>query len=728
MRRLLPGLLIVGAIAAMPSSASADVFGPISLASASTTEQADYAHDPAMSADGRYVAYDGYFDGQTGVWRRDLQTGTVAPVAVGEPGTPAGSALLPSISEEGRYVSFTTQAALTPANDLNHGPDVYVRDMDVSETQPCAEEQVLQPAEACAFTLASAVSGSTQGLTYEYSAGEGRENEEKVDGAQASSRNAITAGGREVIFVTTARSDLDGAGTPALEAAVRHLDSGITETVSVEIDPETGAPKQGENGKDLPVAAEFENAKTYGAVYDSSSKPPPFEAQGPYEATYEVPASISADGSTVAWLAQDIAEQAPVAAGEFAPARYSDVLWRRISGGEGARARRVSGGEQGPFLPVEGDGIWRSEKAESVPRLDRDGHEVAFSANAPLAARGEDFGLGSTQLPSDLYIAEMQEGALPAITPLTEFAGGDTTSIAEDASIFDYSISPSGSQVAFSTKRIAFPLGSPALVSEPATVPGLLELFDIDLSNATLTRVSEGYEGGAPEHPHSASTSKEEDAYPTPGDGALAPSFSGDGEELAFSSTASNLVYGDGNTPPHDNPRFDGSDVFLVKRIQFLPTPAAQIISEAPAGPAVIPTRTLGVTASSLGDGRVRLYVEAPGAGTLRAAASAGVTIASKRTSRTRGKKSARAKVLTRTVATLVRPASGNAEGLTILTLGLASSYRALAEHPRGLSGTVTVTFTAAGQRALHARIAVKFRRKPAHKAKKASSQGQLKR
>jgi hypothetical protein len=147
---------VVSLLLGVCGCASADVFGPISLVSSDAFEQVVYAHDPAISGDGRYVAFDGYFDGQTGVWRRDLQTGEIEPVAVGEPETPAGSAELPSISENGQYISFTTLAQLSPY-DTNTGPDVYVRDM--------AQE----PFEAGAFTLASAVNGSAEGLTYEYS-------------------------------------------------------------------------------------------------------------------------------------------------------------------------------------------------------------------------------------------------------------------------------------------------------------------------------------------------------------------------------------------------------------------------------------------------------------------------------------------------------------------------------------------------------------------------------
>ncbi len=117
------------------ASARADVFGSISLVSAgavagtSNDEQADHAGDSAISGDGRYVAFDGSFGGRTGVFRRDLVTGEVALVA-------GGDATMPSISEDGRYVSFTTTARLDEQNDTDAAPDVYVRDME-SRSDPC---------------------------------------------------------------------------------------------------------------------------------------------------------------------------------------------------------------------------------------------------------------------------------------------------------------------------------------------------------------------------------------------------------------------------------------------------------------------------------------------------------------------------------------------------------------------------------------------------------------
>ena len=150
-RRSVPAALVCGLaialLAAAAAPAGADVFGPISLISQGAlggggAEQAEYAHDPAISGDGRYVAFDGSIGGVTGVWRRDLKTGELEQVA-------GGDAELPSISDNGRYVSFTTNEGLS-LPEVSHGqPDssphgeavnVYVRDMAVQPATSAAEE------------------------------------------------------------------------------------------------------------------------------------------------------------------------------------------------------------------------------------------------------------------------------------------------------------------------------------------------------------------------------------------------------------------------------------------------------------------------------------------------------------------------------------------------------------------------------------------------------------
>ncbi len=714
--RLLGGgfvALVTGLAFAAPTLA--DVFGPISIASENALQQAEYARDPAISADGRFVAFDGSFGGVTGVWRRDLQSGAVEEVA-------GGDAELPSISADGRYVSFTTTARLT-TGDQNEGPDVYVRDMTFGAPSACVEA-----AQPCPFALASAVDGGEEALSYGASIEAGRY------GSLAAGRTALSADGRKVVFVTTAVSDLLGPrppqapATPAMQVAVRDLDTDSTQLVSVR------AP-----AGSVPQPVSFQEAgKAIGAIYAPGQTPPAF---GPSEAyggtTGPFGASISGDGSTVAWLGVNVGEQAPTLSQENLPAVYAEPLWRRIADGPDAPTQRVSGGSdplsaacvasgestlagtpslsdpcQGPFstAPENGNsGTWRGGVGNVVPQLSADGYTVAFLANAPLIAFGANF--GRTENHSDAYVADMRPGLTrnQALRPLTELASGQSADIATNAPIVDLAISADGQQVAFTTKRTVFPLGVPAYVSAPAAVPGMVELFAADLADETLTRVTGGFEGGASEHPHAPQPTGV-DPYLIAGDGALSPSFASGGQELAFSSTADNLVYGDGNTPPlgHESQLFDGSDAFVVSRVLFGSSAAQGYISPPPSPPALSPSWRLGATASTRRDGSVLLRVLVPAAGSLRVAAR-GRTVVRARSSSRRRRGKARASVVTQTVAS--RSVAPRSTGLVSVELRLAPRYAALAGQRGGFSASVNLLFTAPGHAPLRESLEVTFAR-----------------
>jgi hypothetical protein len=596
------------------------------------------------------------------------------------------------------------------------------------------------------------------------------ETQNRFYGALASGRSALSADGRKVVFATTAVSDLDGEQTLALQVAVRDLDTESTELVSVLAEPGTGIPViDPETGRAEPVSG-VEGAFTYGAVFTAGT-PPRFSAPLTYGLTRQVGASISADGSTVAWLGQDVAEQVATLPGETLLPVYSEPLWRRIADGPRAPTIAVTGdsdplaaaciasGESAPLQPpsladpcqgpfrTEPPGAGTSTQAEvlSAPQLSADGTTVAFLANAPLVAQGADFGQGIDSRHDDLYVADMHEGLTrtQALRPLTELASAQLSDPATTANVVDFGLSPDGSQVAFATQRTVFPLGSPAYVSVPAATPGMCELFDVDLSDDTLTRVTHGFEGGAAEHPHPAGTPGV-DPYPAEGDGALSPSFSADGRLLAFSSTASNLAYGDGNTPAAaGGAKFDGGDAFLVEREVFAGSPPPQSVSPAPPNPAPGSVWALGVSVVSRRDGSVALDVEAPGAGALHGEAQAAVLVAPARSRsalrrRTRrsshdaitaapaGSRSAfrrppplrtvarhRDAVATRTVAAAGARADG--EGSVRLVLALAPRYRALAGERGGLSATVTVTFTVSGRPTLRESVPVTFVRAARH-------------
>jgi Tol biopolymer transport system component len=694
---LLASCLAVAAILVPSTAASADVFEPIQLVSVTPGEQANSAEDAVISANGRFLAFDGSVAGAAGVWRRDLLTGAVEPVAAADaqqPALDAPDARRPSISADGRYVSFTTTAPLDPIDDLNTAPDVYVRDMTVEAGQPGG------------FTLASAADQSSAGLTYDFGGQEGFGR-----GSLASGRSAITADGRHVVFVTTASSNLADpavADTPPLQVAVRDLDTERTRLVSVQYDQST------RQMTGAPVPTVSEGGITFGAVFHPGNTVPA------YPEAFDG-ASISADGSTVAWMGQDVGKQAGVLQSDPASdAQYTEPLWRRIADGPQAVTRRVTGGSdpanaacppggtlsqppalsnpcQGPFEPLQESGrfgIFTLSSVEQLPQLSADGRTVAFLANAREIAGGEQFGQAAIAS-DDLYVADMHDGLTrrQALRRLTEIASANGSDVGRVAPIVDFGVSPDGSEVAFSTLRTTFPLGSPAYVTATAANAGAQELFDADLANDTLTRVTQGYEGGVSE-PAKATVSS--------------PSFSADGNTLAFASTAYNLVYGDGN---------GASDAFLVKRKQFASAIVQQSVSPAPGNPVIAPDWRLALSARSRRDGSVLLEVAVPGAGSLRATAGSALRVrasrarAGRRASAGGGRGSSTA-VVTRQVAAATKAVPAASGGLSSLRLLAAPRYRALTARPGGLPSNITVTFTAPGHKALRARIAVAFMRK----------------
>jgi hypothetical protein len=711
-------------LASAAAPAQADVFGPIGLVSEGAApgsgfvQQADSANDPAISGDGRYVAFDGSFAGRRGVFRRDLLTGEVATVAEGD-------AMLPSISADGRYVSFTTTAQLDPVDDTNKAPDVYVRDMDNPNTAPC---EAAEGAPPCAFTLASAVNGSAVGLSYEY--GSNEEFERTHFGSVASGRSAISADGREVTFETTATSNLanpersgspgiEKPTTPAMQIAARYLDTKTTLLVTARYDPATGGPQLNEAGQPEPTPLSAEGG--YGAVFPSGAHIPPFPS--PYEG-----ASLSADGSTVAWMGQQIKEQAPVMrGGDLADQpQYTEPLWRRIGEGESAPTRRVTGGSdpvspacaasgelqlsspptlsdpcQGPFdtspprAGGEFDGVWVGGTGfDYLPRLSADGNVVALLATAREIASGEE--LNAAEASDDLYVVDMRDALtrVAATRRLTELGGGSSINVARTAPIVDLGVSPDGSQVALSTDRTIFPLGSPTYVSTPAAAARAVELYDVDLEDNTLTRVTQGFAG----QPSEATEGLQSFTG--------SPSFAADGNLLAFSSNSDNLVYGDGNR---------NSDAFLIPRVQFASHPTVSEISAAPPNPPLEPSWTLAATALTRRDGTVLLEVLVPGAGTLRAGAQSAVRVraaasgAGRRRGRGRRASHVSTTVATRTVAAaLERP---SAAAPVPVTLRLARSYSSLASARGGLSATVGLSFSAVGHVTLHETLDVTFAR-----------------
>jgi hypothetical protein len=637
--------------------ARAQTYSSASIVSISPDAQFDVADSPVVSADGHFVAFRGTVDGHTGIWRRDLQTGRLDPVAIDLPGVqfPSFDPQAPSINADGRYVAFNTQSALDPVNDTTPAPrpwNVYVRDMNVQATAPGA------------YMLASAVNGGTQALSYGGTPSTGAR---VVGGAVrsavstfASAGGAITADGRSVVFSVDSPSNLvdpTTVSTPAGQVAVRNLATKTTTLVSVLAGSPPGSPVTWSGG----------------AVADDD-------------------AVISGDGSTVAWLTPlgALAQESRTLPGEeslFTNTGGFDVqaAWRRIADGPGAPTLRVTGAVdslrsdcppgatltapgnlvppncQGPLSSQTG-GFQASGLDFSHLELSGDGYKaVVLSPDELIGA--QNGGLREAYL-VDMHPGLTRDQATRALTQAVAFSSGSAPG--EDNVVAD-AISADGRTITLSTDRTRFDLASPTYIGPGRpTIAGGNELYVLDLAANTLDLVTYGYNGSF------ASYGQCQDGQDT--SGGLTPSLSSDGSLVLFDSCAQNLVWGDGN---------NASNVYdAAKLAAFARSAPGQVTGTLPTFVLATPW-LVHATAKLLSNGTVELDILVPSRGRILAQARA----------RVRDGKRMR----TRTVSTA--RALARHEGLVRLALHLDRRYLSLARRAGGLRASVSVAFRASGPR-----------------------------
>jgi Tol biopolymer transport system component len=167
---------------------------------------------PAISADGRYVAFDSHATNLVGddtngcidVFLHDRQTDQTERVSVSSEGA-QGTGLpcwseMPSMSSDGRYVAFMSGAANMVSGDTNGGLDVFVRDRQTGQT-----------------TRVSVASDGTEGIG-------------------SATRPAVSADGRYVAFQSTAGNLVGGDSNNQEDIFVHDRQTGHTERVSVATD------------------------------------------------------------------------------------------------------------------------------------------------------------------------------------------------------------------------------------------------------------------------------------------------------------------------------------------------------------------------------------------------------------------------------------------------------------------------------------------------------------
>lgn len=169
----------------------------------------EYANslDPAISADGRFVAFmssgrnliAGREIHETHVYVRDRVTGTTEIVSERPDGQPTnGPAAQPSLSADGRYVAFVSYSeGLVPGDD-NLGPDVFVRDRIGGTTRMASVTATGEPAAG----------GSSE-------------------------RPSISADGRSVAFHSDAGNLSPGGGFGTIDIILFDAASGVTKPLTI---------------------------------------------------------------------------------------------------------------------------------------------------------------------------------------------------------------------------------------------------------------------------------------------------------------------------------------------------------------------------------------------------------------------------------------------------------------------------------------------------------------
>lgn len=202
--------LVLGAALASPARAypRPGTTERVSVASDGTQGES-VSFDPALSADGRHVAFGslasnlvpGDTNGRTDVFVHDRESGSTERVSLASDGTEGnGISQRPTISADGRYVAFVSLASNLVPGDTNgpgaEGADVFVHDRDTGITE-----------------RVSVASDGTEGET-------------------ASDAPAISADGRYVAFLSFASNLVPGDTNDQPDAFVHDVVTGTTERVS----------------------------------------------------------------------------------------------------------------------------------------------------------------------------------------------------------------------------------------------------------------------------------------------------------------------------------------------------------------------------------------------------------------------------------------------------------------------------------------------------------------
>lgn len=589
----------------------------VSVSSTGAQANSD-SHNPALSADGRFVAFDSYASnlvpGDTGtrdVFVRDRQSGSVSRVSV-SPTASSGNSMSywPGLSADGRFVSFASDATNLVSGDTNSDIDAFRRDLQtgvttrvsVSTLGTQADDDIAMPMistdgryvmfESESWSLDTSdlndfsdpfihdtVAATTQAVVrFAYGT--------QAAGRSARARISGVPDARLVAYTSRAANLVPGDGTPLYDAFVHTLATGAIERISVASD---------------------------GGQANSSGYHPQLSTDARYAAFFSYATNIAGGNPLgldvfVRDRAMATTELASVnSAGEPGNDQHPGFAFSgngRYVAIHSTSTNLVTGdtnGQRDIFLrdrlfgtttrvSVSSAGT-QSNGASIGPAISEDGNAVAFASDATNLVAGDTNGT------TDIFVRDLASGTTELISRTSAGAVGNGISS-------NVAISPNGRYVAFSSS-------ASNLVTNDAN--GVRDVFLYDRQTQAMRRASVASGGiagnGASDNAAvsdnglivfssestnlvASDTNGRLDVFVhEPFDGSTAllsitaagvqgngpsdvPSITVDGAEITFESDADNLVAGDTN---------GATDIFLVRNPLIPSATTTQILQQQPA-------------------------------------------------------------------------------------------------------------------------------------------------
>jgi len=369
------------------------------------------SYQPSLSADGRYVAFASVADnlvagdtnGASDVFVKDLQTGVVQRVSTSTVGVEANAASShPSLSDDGRYVAFTSEATNLVALDINNSSDVFVKDL---------------LSGALVRASSDALGAGAGGASYDPS---------------------LCPDGRYVAFTSEAEDLVNGDTNNDIDVFVKDLVSGIVTLVSTDsngaqADDDSSQPAMSADGRFVAFTSEAENLVAgdtnetidvflkdllTGAIARVS-----VDYAGVQGAGSSCNASLSHDGRYVAFLS-DAGNLVPIDTNAL-----NDAFVKDMQTGSIFRVSTDSNGNQ-------------ANRSTSCAVLSGDGRHVALVTGATNLVANDTNGV------DDVFVKNLDTGSLTRVS--TDAQGQQTSGVSWSTD--GPSLSSDGRYVAFASE------------------------------------------------------------------------------------------------------------------------------------------------------------------------------------------------------------------------------------------------------------------------------------